>query len=176
MSALSRVSSLGEKEEDALGLREVETPATVTSGPPCGQPAGQPPRPTFHPRRGSPSLAPNARRGRSRWDTWTGLDGADNPPGTRQHCPKPTDHAAALSCPTPPSLSPWTFTGPQGPPSPIKLPLEGVQPGLHVCPRPAARAGQGDIEEAGSGGRAPRQLLVLAAAAVPPEAEDVGHS
>ena len=45
MSALSRVSSLGEKEEDALGLREVETPATVTSGPPCGQPAGQPPGP-----------------------------------------------------------------------------------------------------------------------------------
>lgn len=70
------------------------------------------PRPTLHPRCGSPSLAPNGRRGPSRWDTWRGLDGANNPhpTGTRKHCPKPTDHTAALPHPTPPSLSPWTLT------------------------------------------------------------------
>lgn len=59
--------------------------------------------------------------------------------------------------------------------SPVELPLERVQPALHITPRPPAGAGQRDVEEAGGGGGAARQLLVLAAPAVPPKAENVGH-
>lgn len=128
------------------------------------------PRPTLHPRCGSPSLAPNGRRGPSRWETWTGLDGANDP-----HPPAPNNTARNPQITLLHHPIQHLLACPPGH-SPIELPLESVQPGLHVSPRPSARAGKGDVEEAGSGGRTARQLLVLAATAVPPEAEDVGHS
>ena len=107
------------------------------------------------------------------WPTRTSPHGADtllsgynatrNPQSTRTHTHTHT-HT---------QLPPPRHTEP---PSPVELPLKGIQPALHVAPGPPAGAGQGDVQEAGGGGRAARQLLVLAAPTVPPEAEDVGHS
>lgn len=58
---------------------------------------------------------------------------------------------------------------------PVQLPLECIQPALHVAPGTTTRARQGDVEEARGWGRASRQLLVLAPPTVAPKAENIGH-
>ena len=135
------------------------------------------PRPPLHSRCGGPWLSSEHKERIRLLDIRTGLDRAD-PTSTLQHCWKPAAHTPYTYWPISPDVRSEASAGSQGPPSPVELPLEGIQPALHVAPGPPAGAGKRDVEEAGGGGRgrAARQLLVLAAPAVPPKAEDVGHS
>lgn len=165
MSALSLVSSLGQEGGGALALG-AGGPTAGTPGPPYGPAGGGGAGP-------APLPALGVRPGSRHPTEGEGQGGA--------HTERPTQHTPSLRRVTlrgpPGHTQPTQPTPPhQEPASPVELPLKGIQPALHVAPGPPAGAGEGDVQEAGGRGRAARQFLVLAAPAVPPEAEDVGHS
>lgn len=137
MSALNRVSSLG--QEGRRALRQVKTASQLWL--------------PVHPAKERLQL-PGTNR-------------------SRQSIPKTLPETQRSSPTVQPTLPAPTSLG--GPLLPVQLPLECIQPALHVAPGTPTRARQGDVEEARGWGRASGQLLVLAPPTVTPKAENIGH-